>query len=51
VTIREGLLRDEGVAAVVLKRISEGCRFGGTLGCMKVASRLYNLSELLVCVR
>jgi hypothetical protein len=48
VTVREGLLRDEGVAAVVLKRVSKRCRFGCTLSCVEVACRLNNLSELLV---
>ena len=51
VAIREGLFSDEGIAAVVLERVTEGCSLSCTLGCVEVARGLYNLSELLVCVR
>jgi hypothetical protein len=48
VTVCEGFFGDESVAAVVLEWVTECGRFGGTLGCVEITSRLNDLSELLV---
>jgi hypothetical protein len=49
-TIRQSLLRNKGIAAVVLEGIAQSGSFGGTLCCVEVTCSLYDFPQLLVCV-
>jgi hypothetical protein len=46
----QGFLRDERVAAVILKRVAKSCGLRCALCSMEVTRRLDDLSKLLVCV-
>lgn len=50
VPICEGFLCNEGVAAVVLKRVTQSRSFSSTLSRMEVTCSLYDFSEFLVCM-